>query len=66
MALTKAATKRVIQEFIDSRFREAQSRVEALTPEQANPQVALMVEKNRGYMLALQDVTAALYANRVF
>jgi hypothetical protein len=32
----------------------------------SNPQVALMIEKNKGYIMALEDVTELLYSRKIF
>lgn len=63
--MNKAQTKRAVQTAIDSLYNERKEAVDAMREQSANPQVRLMIEKNLGYMLALEDVIDLLYKLRV-
>jgi hypothetical protein len=63
---TKAQIKKNLQEEIDIAFNAAKQRIKEMEALASNPQVALMIEKNKGYMMALEDVTTMLYNRKVF
>jgi len=63
--MTKAQIKKELQAQIDALFNQSKERVEAMMDQAENPQVAAMIQKNRGYMMALQDVTELLYTCRI-
>ena len=63
---TKAQIKKNLQEEIDIAFNAAKLRIKNMEELASNPQVALMIAKNEGYMMALEDVTAMLYNRKVF
>jgi hypothetical protein len=64
--MTKAQAKKELQTQIDAWFNQSRERVESMMDQAHNPQVAAMIEKNRGYMMALQDVTDLLYNRKIF
>ena len=64
--LTKTATKKALQNALDAAFKERKTVIEEISPQGTNPQVAAMIERNKGYMMALEDVTHLLYALKVF
>jgi hypothetical protein len=45
----------------DKLWHEAEKRINELMPLKLNPQVAGMIVKNQGYMLALEDLTEAIH-----
>ena len=45
----------------DRLWHESKARIDSLMPQKDHPQVAPMIEKNRGYMLALEDITEAIH-----
>lgn len=63
---TKKETKQKLQAAIDFAFNISKQRIFDMQPLKGNPQIALMIEKNRGYMMALEDVTELLYSHRIF
>ena len=63
---TKAQVKAELQAAIDTAHKACKERVEAMQEQRENPQVALMIEKNKGYMLAMEDVTEMLYGHKIF
>ena len=66
MRTTKASIKKDLQAAIDHAHGVSRQRIEAMQSQANNPQVALMIEKNRGYMMALEDVTDLLYGHKIF
>jgi hypothetical protein len=62
----KADLKKALQSAINDAWSVSQQRIETMQPEREHPQIALCIEKNRGYMMALEDITQLLYANKVF
>ncbi len=62
----KSDTKKALQSAIDAAWKVSQQRIEEMQPDKQHPQIALCIEKNRGYMLALEDVTELLYAHKVY
>ena len=66
MRLTKAQIKKALQADIDFAHSTSSQRIAAMMEQAHNPQVALMIEKNKGYMMALEDVTEMLYSKRIF
>lgn len=63
---TKAQLKASLQSAIDHACNVSRQRIEEMKSQSQNPQVALMIEKNKGYIMALEDVTELLYGHRVF
>ena len=64
--MSKASTKKALQTAIDQEYNVCKNRIWELQLQKDNPNAALMIEKNRGYMLALEDVTTLLYSNKVY
>ncbi len=64
--VTKAQVKAQLQAAIDHAHKVSMERIEGMKDQAHNPQVALMIEKNKGYIMALEDVTELLYGHRVF
>ena len=62
---TKKETKIAIQSAIDHAYNVSKDRIAGMTVHGGLGD-AMMIEKNRGYMMALEDVTDLLYANGVF
>ena len=62
----KADTKKALQSAIDAAWKVSKQRIDDMQAEKENPQIALCMEKNRGYMMALEDVTELLYAHKVY
>jgi hypothetical protein len=58
--------KKELQPKIDAAWTECKARIALMQPERENPQIALMLEKNKGYLMALEDITAMLYSAKVF
>ena len=63
---TKAQLKKQLQSAIDHAHKVSRDRIAAMQEQSNNPQIALMIEKNKGYMLALEDVVDLLYGNKIF
>ena len=63
---TKAQIKESLHEAIASEWHKANERIQGMAEQKSNPQVALMIEKNRGYMMALDDVRELLYSRKIF
>lgn len=55
-----------LQAAIDTAHKACKERVQAMQELRENPQVALMIEKNKGYMMAMEDVTEMLYGHKIF
>lgn len=53
--------RKIIKALIDQYWNERNQAVEAMEPQKNNPQIALMIEKNKGYIMALEDITDFLY-----
>ena len=64
--MTKAQIKKALQSDIDQAWTVSKQRIADMQEQSSNPQVALMIEKNKGYMMALEDITDMLYSRRVF
>ncbi len=64
--MTKAQLKKELQAELDHAWRISQERINSMREQISNPQVALMIEKNKGYMMALEDVTEILYSRKIF
>lgn len=64
MANTKA--KKLLQPYMDKLHRERNEAIAAVKPLLPNPQVAGMIEKNKGYIMALEDITEFMYRNKLF
>ena len=60
--MTKAQIKKALQSDIDQAWAVSKQRIADMQEFSNNPQVALMIEKNKGYLMALEDITDALYA----
>lgn len=63
---TKAQLKKALQTKMDAMWQERKDTLDAMQLQKGNPQVALMIEKNRGYMMALEDMATLLYDRGVF
>ena len=63
---TKQAIKKDLQTAIDTAHAECKARIASMSEASDNPQVAAMIERNKGYMSALEDVTELLYSRRIF
>jgi len=46
---------------LDNLWNCAKARNEALSERASHPQVAPMIERNKGYMLGIEDVVEAIY-----
>lgn len=66
MRVTKAHIKKALQSEIDIKHKERKDWIESMSPAAGNPQIAKMIEKNRGYILALEDITEMLYSRKIF
>ena len=64
--VTKATIKAQLQASIERAHHDCSDRIESMKEQAHNPQVALMIEKNKGYLMALEDVTELLYGHRIF
>jgi len=64
--ITKAQVKKALQADLDFAWKQSKDRIDSMQEQKSNPQVALMIEKNKGYMMALSDVTEILYSRRIF
>jgi hypothetical protein len=63
--MTKAQIKKALHEQIDCAWNASKGRIESMQSESHNPQVKAIIDKNRGYMLAMEDVTDMLYGLRL-
>jgi hypothetical protein len=64
--MTKEQIKKALQSDIDQAWAVSKQRIADMQEQAGNPQVALMIEKNNGYMLALEDIIDMLYSRRLF
>jgi hypothetical protein len=64
--MNKRELKQSLQAAIDHAWAVSKQRIDTMQSDREHPQIALCIEKNRGYMLALEDVTEMLYAHKVF
>lgn len=64
--MTKAQIKKALQAAIDHAHSVSKQRITDMESQKHNPQVALMIEKNRGYMMACEDITDLLYSLKIF
>lgn len=58
--MTKKVFEQSVRAEIDRLWHETNTRIKEMEPEKDNPQVASMITKNRGYMLALEDITEVI------
>ena len=63
---TKSAVKQDLQGRIDKAYAECKARIDEMAEQASHPQIAKMIERNKGYMAALEDVTELLYSRNVF
>jgi hypothetical protein len=63
--MTKAQIKKALHEQIDCAWKASKSRIESMESESHNPQVKAMIDTNKGYMRAMEDVTDMLYGLRL-
>lgn len=54
--MTKLQMKNLIREGLDKQIALCKERIESMREQSSHPQVALMIEKNKGYMMACEDV----------
>ena len=54
--MNKAQIKAAIKQYLDGEIEKAKYRLSEFAPMASNPQVALMIEKNKGYLMAMEDV----------
>ena len=64
--MTKTQTKAVLQARIDSLWRQRKQAMDEMESQKQNPQVARMIERNKGYIMALEDITDICYSNKIF
>ena len=64
--MTKAQIKKELQAAIDKKHAGCKANILSMNEQAHNPQFALMIEKNKGYMMALEDITEMLYSIRIF
>jgi len=64
--MTKAQAKKALQAKLDEMHAQHRENIAAMQEASANPQVALMIEKNKGYIMALEDVVELLYSRKIF
>ena len=64
MALTKKQFKQHLLNELDRLWRDAQDRIDHITPLASNPQVKMMIERNQAYKRALEDVNNFIHINR--
>ena len=59
--MSKATTAAILKA-IDQAWHEADARIQALSDNAGHPTHAAMIEKNKGYKLALEDATEIIHA----
>lgn len=64
--MNRSTFKKTMQPKLDAAFNECRQRIADMESQKEHPQIALCIEKNRGYMMALSDVTEMLYAGKFF
>ena len=64
--MTKKQIKKELQSKLDRMYVEKRNAINSMIEQKANPQVAAMIEKNQGYIMALQDVVELLYSRKIF
>jgi hypothetical protein len=63
--MTKAQIKKALHEQIDCAWGASRDRIESMQSESHNPQVKALIDTNKGYMRAMEDVTDMLYGLRL-
>jgi hypothetical protein len=63
---TKRLTKKDIQSRIEKLWDDTKHNIIAMDDQKHNPQVALMIEKNKGYLLALEDIMQLCNARKEY
>ena len=64
--MTKKQIKQELQSKLDRMYVERRDAINSMMEQKSNPQVAVMIEKNQGYIMALQDVVELLYSRKIF
>lgn len=64
--MTPKATKDALRAAIEFAWHKSAKRIDEMRPQRRKREVALLIAKNRGYQLALEDVTDLLYAHKVY
>jgi hypothetical protein len=64
-AMTKAQIKKALHEQIGCAWKASKGRIESMQSESHNPQVKALIDTNKGYMRAMEDVTDMLYGLRL-
>ena len=64
--MTKVQIKKALQSDIDFAHATCKQRIEEMEEQASNPQVAMMIAKNKGYLMALEEITDMLYSRRIF
>jgi hypothetical protein len=62
----KADIKKALQAEIDKAWAEAKQRIADMQAQKDHPQIALCIEKNKGYAMAMEDVVSLLYSHKIF
>ena len=63
--MTKKQIKQALSATLATAWMDCKSRIEILEIDKGNPTIALMIEKNKGYMLACEDMTKMLYDMKI-
>jgi hypothetical protein len=64
--MTKAQCKKALISDLDARAIECRERIQSQLAESTNPQVAAMLNKNQGYLMALEDIADLLHSRKIF
>lgn len=63
--MTKAQIVKAAKESLERAKQVSEDRIASMREQAHNPQVALMIEKNKGYVMAMEDALDVLRGARI-
>jgi hypothetical protein len=64
--MNKTQIKAALHSNMILKIANSRRTIEAMSGQASNPQVALMIEKNKGYIMALDDIGDLLSSRSIF